>query len=41
MKFKEPKTIDEQIEYLKQDKRIVFNDISINEAKNVLTKYGF
>ena len=41
MKFKEPKTIDEQIEYLKQDKRIVFNDISINEAKNVLTKYGY
>lgn len=41
MKFKEPKTIEEQIEYLKTDKRVVFNDISEIEAKEILVKYGY
>lgn len=41
MKFKEPKTIEEQIQYLKEDKRVVFNDISEIEAKEILTKYGY
>lgn len=41
MKFKEPKTINEQIEYLKSDKRVVFNDISESEAKEIPAKYGY
>jgi len=41
MDYKKPLTIDEQIEYLKKNKRIVFNQISEDEAKTILLKYGY
>lgn len=41
MDVKEPKTIEEQIEYLKEDKRVVFNDISEEDARIILEKYGY
>ena len=41
MKYKEPKTLEEQIEYLKTDKRVVFNTISENEAIEILRQYGY
>lgn len=41
MKYKEPKTVKEQIEYLKAEKRVVFNDITEEEAEIILEKYGY
>ncbi len=41
MKYKEPKTIKEQIKYLKDEKRVVFNIISEEEAEAILEKYGY
>lgn len=39
--LKKPLTIDEQIEYLKNTKRVVFNEISEEKAKEILSKYGY
>ena len=41
MKFKEPKTVKEQIDYLKKEKRVVFNTITEEEATVILEKYGY
>ena len=41
MKFKEPKTITEQIDYLKKEKRVKFDEITEAEAANILEKYGY
>ena len=41
MDYKKPLTIDEQIEYLKENKRIVFNDLSENDAKDILLTHGY
>ena len=42
-KFKKALTVDEQIEHLKKNKRVVFNQISETEAKEFLyrNKYMF
>ena len=40
-KYKPSKTISEQIEYLKTNKNVVFNDISEEEAKDILLKYNY
>ena len=41
MDYKKPLTVDEQIEYLKKNKRIVFNNISEKDAKEILLKFGY
>ncbi|MBQ7891921.1 MAG: Abi family protein [Erysipelotrichaceae bacterium] len=41
MKYKEPKTVKEQIEHLKTDKRIIFNDVSEHDAEHILEKCGY
>ena len=41
IKYKNPKTVDEQIQHLKINKRVVFNDISEDEAKDILIKYNY
>lgn len=40
--YKQPKIVDVlQIQYLKDNKRVVFNNISENEAKEILIKYNY
>ena len=41
MKFKEPKTVTEQIDYLKKEKRVIFKEITEAEATVILEKYGY
>lgn len=41
MNYKTPLELEEQIEYLKSTKRVVFNRISQEEAKTILAKYGY
>ena len=41
MSYKKPLTIDEQIEYLAKDKRVVYNMMSKEDAKDVLSRYGY
>ena len=41
VQYKTPKTIDEQIKYIADNKRVVFNNISEDAAKNILQKYGY
>lgn len=41
MEYKPPLTIDQQIDHLKKDKRVVFNEISEAEAKDILARFGY
>lgn len=41
MDYKKPKSVDEQIEYLIADKRVVYNEMSRKEAKDALNRYGY
>lgn len=41
MEYKKPLSITEQIEYLKNNKRIIFNEIDEYEAGDILSKYGY
>lgn len=41
IKYKDPKTVDEQIQYLKDNKRIVFNNVKEDEAKDILIKHNY
>lgn len=41
IKYKESKTLDNQIKYLHDDKRIQFNVIDEKNAKNILFKYNY
>jgi len=41
MDYKKPKTVDQQIEYLAANKRVVYNEVSKRKAKDILTRYGY
>lgn len=41
MDYKEPKTVDQQLEYLATNKRVVYNEMSKRKAKDILTRYGY
>lgn len=40
VKYKQPLTIDGQINHIADTKRVVFNMISIDQSKEILRKYG-
>ena len=39
--YKPAKTLDEQIKYLKENKRVCFNIIDEKHAKDILFKYNY
>lgn len=39
--YKPAKTLDEQIKYLKENKRVCFNTIDERHAKDILFKYNY
>lgn len=39
--YKPAKTLDEQIQYLKENKRVCFNVIDEKSAKDILFKYNY
>lgn len=39
--YKPAKTLDEQIKYLKENKRVCFNIIDERHAKDILFKYNY
>lgn len=41
MRFKETKTLDEMIIHLEENKNVIFNDITKDEAKEILYKHGY
>ena len=41
IKYKKPLSIEEQVDYLEKNKRVVYNECSKEKAKNILLRYNY